>query len=606
MEKVQLIGQDGRAYISADGRCLYTMGDYTPSVGDTVYANGRYIYGHQAGAAHAMIVNDSMGGIPYLTDDNEIWFIDDDGIDRPLLKPYFQLEFLLNDDRFISVGTAWTYGVMDVYDMLAGTLQCHANTRAICDIDLDDDGNVVYAGNAEGDNPMYAYHCSHKLVIPHRVLDTVDTHTYSHSETNSPIPAYCHTSTSDTHTPETSHDKTVFSDSYGLWDRALSVMRNGKQSYVMDSAVISDVTAILADYAHMAEYDVPGKPYPSACCRPQLNSDDYSLSVRYEYVRVDRAGQCEAHISLDGSKSVLGWCPGHALVSKAYYSKDITNEKKVHILFHTILEGTHSYDEVNSYTYEAVKTLCEGTCTMNRYYKVSCQGALSLLQSAQSFTLHTGYKATFLTEEKLSGPVHIYKDGCLQLDAPGSQGRTLLSHHEKGHWEWDGKNVWDSTYVTERDERQYGQWYSTFAMHDTVIEDTKTACADSTVEMQDGYYFIYNRDTPGSCRLYSPNETIASLPYVFDSGDRTSLAICSVKHGGYVFIHQSNTMALLDDDGAVRATNHTVNWQPRLRRYPDMQQLKRKMIAWETQLYQERYGSDIRETGHSWSIQEGG
>lgn len=49
MERVQITGGGNGIYTDTKGRCLYTMGDYSPAPGDWVWTNGVTIYGHQSG-----------------------------------------------------------------------------------------------------------------------------------------------------------------------------------------------------------------------------------------------------------------------------------------------------------------------------------------------------------------------------------------------------------------------------------------------------------------------------------------------------------------------------------------------------------------------------
>ena len=48
MERVQITGGANGVYTDTQGRRLYTMGDYSPAIGDWVWTNGTTIYGHQS------------------------------------------------------------------------------------------------------------------------------------------------------------------------------------------------------------------------------------------------------------------------------------------------------------------------------------------------------------------------------------------------------------------------------------------------------------------------------------------------------------------------------------------------------------------------------
>lgn len=64
MERVQITGGGNGVYTDTKGRRLYTMGDYSPAVGEWVWTNGTTIYGHQsAGNAPCCNINDAC--LPY-------------------------------------------------------------------------------------------------------------------------------------------------------------------------------------------------------------------------------------------------------------------------------------------------------------------------------------------------------------------------------------------------------------------------------------------------------------------------------------------------------------------------------------------------------------
>lgn len=64
MERVQITGGGNGIYTDTKGRRLYTMGDYSPAVGEWVWTNGTTIYGHQsAGNAPCCNINDAC--LPY-------------------------------------------------------------------------------------------------------------------------------------------------------------------------------------------------------------------------------------------------------------------------------------------------------------------------------------------------------------------------------------------------------------------------------------------------------------------------------------------------------------------------------------------------------------
>lgn len=59
MERVQITGGGNGVYTDTKGRRLYTMGDYSPAVGEWVWTNGTTIYGHQSGKTQPVTPIDS-------------------------------------------------------------------------------------------------------------------------------------------------------------------------------------------------------------------------------------------------------------------------------------------------------------------------------------------------------------------------------------------------------------------------------------------------------------------------------------------------------------------------------------------------------------------
>ncbi len=65
MEQVQIMGGGNGIYLDAKGRQLYTMGDYSPAVGDWVWTNGTTIYGHQSGGEQPTLLISDDAVLPF-------------------------------------------------------------------------------------------------------------------------------------------------------------------------------------------------------------------------------------------------------------------------------------------------------------------------------------------------------------------------------------------------------------------------------------------------------------------------------------------------------------------------------------------------------------
>ncbi len=70
MERVQITGGGNGVYVDTKGRTLYTMGDYSPAVGEWVWTNGTTIYGHQNSGNFAICKIDDKNVIPLLNSYN--------------------------------------------------------------------------------------------------------------------------------------------------------------------------------------------------------------------------------------------------------------------------------------------------------------------------------------------------------------------------------------------------------------------------------------------------------------------------------------------------------------------------------------------------------
>lgn len=80
MERVQITGGSNGVYTDTKGRHLYTMGDYSPAVGEWVWTNGTTIYGHQhSGGEQVSKIDTAVLSVP-------IKKIEDDGHESNFLR----------------------------------------------------------------------------------------------------------------------------------------------------------------------------------------------------------------------------------------------------------------------------------------------------------------------------------------------------------------------------------------------------------------------------------------------------------------------------------------------------------------------------------------
>ena len=80
MERVQITGGGNGVYTDTKGRRLYTMGDYSPAVGEWVWTNGTTIYGHQhSGGEQVAKIDAAVLSVP-------IKKIEDDGHESNFLR----------------------------------------------------------------------------------------------------------------------------------------------------------------------------------------------------------------------------------------------------------------------------------------------------------------------------------------------------------------------------------------------------------------------------------------------------------------------------------------------------------------------------------------
>ena len=80
MERVQITGGGNGVYTDTKGRRLYTMGDYSPAVGEWVWTNGTTIYGHQhSGGEQVSKIDTAVLSVPLKK-------IEDDGHESNFLR----------------------------------------------------------------------------------------------------------------------------------------------------------------------------------------------------------------------------------------------------------------------------------------------------------------------------------------------------------------------------------------------------------------------------------------------------------------------------------------------------------------------------------------
>ncbi len=101
MERVQITGGGNGVYADTKGRTLYTMGDYSPAVGEWVWTNGTTIYGHQLTGGGDFIFISENSILPltahnYTTYSNMLYEILKDGSAKPLLENFRLLGYVGN------------------------------------------------------------------------------------------------------------------------------------------------------------------------------------------------------------------------------------------------------------------------------------------------------------------------------------------------------------------------------------------------------------------------------------------------------------------------------------------------------------------------------
>jgi len=137
---------DGK-YLDSEGRIVYTIGDFTPKMGQMVYRNGRYIYGHITQTQEPMIQTGTPG-IPYVQATGcKYGYIDSD-LEYKELGKYSSVGLsvvqFVNDYRHAYIYTNGKY-----YNVNNGDSFVLPSGEYAVDMDIDDDGNcLIISGNA--------------------------------------------------------------------------------------------------------------------------------------------------------------------------------------------------------------------------------------------------------------------------------------------------------------------------------------------------------------------------------------------------------------------------------------------------------------------------
>lgn len=142
MQRVQITAKNDDSYTDNTGRTLYTIGDYDPAVGDWVWCQGQWIYGHMTAGGEAVVTPNVLGApfisefyYGYIDGNLNYRFINED-MEKGHLGEYF--EYFVNNFNF-----AWFGYDRDLYRNDGKHIHIDYYPE---DIDVDDEGNLLYIG----------------------------------------------------------------------------------------------------------------------------------------------------------------------------------------------------------------------------------------------------------------------------------------------------------------------------------------------------------------------------------------------------------------------------------------------------------------------------
>lgn len=576
MKRVQIAGRSGRAYFDGMGNVMYTIGDYTPNIGDWVVTDGRYIYGHTAtGGASVIVGTPTEGGVPYLVNGDEIWYIDDDLQRKPLLRSIIGIIFIINDDKHF-LAAIYDANGGSVYDVLSGELMfILGNYIAYDDMDIDEDGNLLGINTG-----WHNYNFQKKITVEHYTLTARNKKEYNHSETNSPIPAYNHTDTSASETKEASVSKTFYYDLNSKNSRNTILYRNDTEREINADNFIDNAKWDLLEYAKILEYDTEGIPYPTGLNRPSMDSECYVLNVNYEYPRIDRNGLYSWYTNTSGSKPWLSWQPYSAMIYENNYYNSIMDEYSVRIILHIVIDGKYTYDETHDYDIRLCKTLAQSHVYQGTTYS-DVNGSLSKVSEwHQAYVDTEQYTETYLSPP---GKLHLYKDAYIDMHNY-QQNQHVKTHRKRSHWD-------DGTGVVDSDDYSYFTFYDCYPHNqERLYIDKKTDDEfNYHIPVQDDYYIDFSSNG-GTATLYGPNGTVRTFA---DFYNLRKTAVCEVP-GGYVYLHPvDSVIETIDKDGNINRPSDNYAEQFRLRRYPNMEKIKKRLKDTISKIFEDMNGEPI-------------
>lgn len=135
MKRIRIAGKDGAYYYGDDGQSYQTMGHYDPAIGDWVWANGQYIYGHSSAGGGDVITGG--GAIPVAYRTHDVWGGYDRFVDFSEYKSNIFVEAFVNDGS-----RAYMIGNDDAYDLVSGE-KIGTITQGLYDAEIDNDGNLL-------------------------------------------------------------------------------------------------------------------------------------------------------------------------------------------------------------------------------------------------------------------------------------------------------------------------------------------------------------------------------------------------------------------------------------------------------------------------------
>lgn len=535
MERVQLVGKDGRAYISADGRHLYPMGDYAPNLGDWVYANGTYIYGHiQPGAASPSIIG-SVSGIPVLDNSGELYYFDANLALKKVGSTSYYMKGMVNDETHAYV--IYQRGqYAKVYNVLTNELVQvvdYAQSQYILDMEIADTGEVIvvvgknFSQYHSEKNVIKRYDPSHftgqyYTRITHDIYLDMD----GKEVTNTAV--YQERGT------------VVYWEQYGYdtdyqYDGAVSVYVNGAVISTKTYQSINDSVAALAEaYASRWDIDAAGGwqgVYGAA--RPKKYRAESTITFH------DKARRDKTLSSLKSEQIVYNLFPCFTI--NTVVDEIITDTKKWsgQAVFRNgsaygayLVPGPGKETEKIEYTLAPWVTYYPATCTttqvrlddviirtqkiskMNSFfmaYEGEAEAKLSILGNCFAYTAKTSDNGLLTYADAYTGE-KTYDDA--------RSTRILIVGNPVNWYVPSRRNL----FMDDADIKKYVQQANEAGYSDIIDEQQRVDDAD--LFMQDDYHFVYHQD--GSADIYDGDSKIAMLADSINLDDN----LCGTTYNG--------------------------------------------------------------------------